>query len=154
MPKPCNGNPRHLHSLHRAMKWLRKAREAETEPFGIHPLQGFVLHLIHDAGEEGLPLSTLARHLTVSPARITHLIDDCERDGYAVRERDEDDRRVWRVKLTPEGRELHETLHPRHMEMEDWLVSCFTDEEFEQLSALLDRLVQHLKGRFGDADGG
>ena len=152
MSKSGPENPRHLHALHRANKWLRKVGEAEMAPFGLHPLQGYVMHLIHDAGEDGLPLSTLAKHLTVSPARVTHLIDDCERDGLAIRERDPEDRRVWRVKLTPKGRELHEILHPRHMAMEDWLVSCFSDEEFEQLSALLDRLVEHLKGRFGQTE--
>ncbi len=152
MSKPGPDHPRHLHSLHRATMWLRKARRAEMEPFGLHPLQGYVMHLIHDAGEDGLPLSALARHLSVSPARVTHVIDDCERDGLAVRERDAEDRRVWRVKLTPKGHELHGVLHPRHLEMEDWLVSCFSDEEYEQLSALLDRLVEHLKSRFGQAE--
>ena len=150
MKKAWDENTRHLHSLHRAMKWLRKARAAGVKPYGIHPFQGFVIHMIYNAGDEGLPLSTLAKFLSVSPARVTHLIDDCERDGYAVRERDEEDRRVWRVKLTDKGKQLHGELHPRHMEFEDWLVSCFSDEEFEQLSSLLDRLVEHLKSRFGD----
>ncbi|HEY4152675.1 MAG TPA: MarR family transcriptional regulator, partial [Pseudolysinimonas sp.] len=51
-------------------------------------------------------LSELAEYLGVDKSSISGLIDRAERRGLIERQRDEVDRRAWRVRLTTAGREL------------------------------------------------
>jgi DNA-binding MarR family transcriptional regulator len=53
---------------------------------------------------DGLPLRDVAERCYVSAATVTGVVDTLERDGLVERERDADDRRVIRVRLTKEGR--------------------------------------------------
>ncbi|RBQ19081.1 MarR family transcriptional regulator [Spongiactinospora rosea] len=52
----------------------------------------------------------LARHLGVSLATVTGIVDRLVRHGLACRHEDPDDRRVRRVELTPKGKALIEEL--------------------------------------------
>lgn len=47
--------------------------------------------------------SDLIDHLATTPAAITTLMDRMEKNGLIVRERDEADRRIVRLKLTEKG---------------------------------------------------
>lgn len=47
--------------------------------------------------------SQIARTLRLDPARVTHVTDRLVSHGYVSRELDPDDRRCWRLRLTPEG---------------------------------------------------
>jgi DNA-binding MarR family transcriptional regulator len=55
---------------------------------------------------EGLTIGELSVRMGLSASTTTGLVDRLERDGFASRIRDNDDRRVVRVFLTAEGREL------------------------------------------------
>ncbi len=55
------------------------------------------------ARTDGLPLRDVAERCYVSAATVTGVVDTLERDGLVARERDTADRRVVRVRLTPEG---------------------------------------------------
>jgi DNA-binding MarR family transcriptional regulator len=47
--------------------------------------------------------SDLIDYVATTPAAITTLMDRMEKNGLIVRERDEKDRRIVRLKLTPKG---------------------------------------------------
>jgi DNA-binding MarR family transcriptional regulator len=53
-----------------------------------------------------LALGDLSRKMYLHPSTITGVIDRLEHKGYVVRDRDLDDRRVVKVKLTPAGKDL------------------------------------------------
>lgn len=56
--------------------------------------------------EDGLPLGELARRSGLEPSSMTGLLDRMERDGFAFRSPDENDRRVQMIYLTDEGRNI------------------------------------------------
>ncbi|MDF5756709.1 MarR family transcriptional regulator [Spongiactinospora sp. TRM90649] len=53
----------------------------------------------------------LARNLGVSLATVTGIVDRLVRHGLATRREDPEDRRVRRVELTPDGKNLIEEIH-------------------------------------------
>src|SRR5205809_1238956 len=55
--------------------------------------------------QDGQTIGELAEALAVSPAWASRLAEELVVAGYAVRERDHDDRRVARLRLTPAMRE-------------------------------------------------
>jgi DNA-binding MarR family transcriptional regulator len=104
------------------------------------------LLLLRDAGAEGLPLSEIGRHLVVTKANVTGLIDRLERDGLVQRE-GHHDRRVTLAKLTDKGAALLEAALPRHRQLLTELLDCLTAGEKEQLIALLTKLRRGLRDK-------
>ena len=64
------------------------------------------LHLVSD---EAWPMHALAVALEMSSAAFTGVVDSLEKKGLARREPHPHDRRIWRVAITPAGKELINT---------------------------------------------
>jgi len=54
----------------------------------------------------GLPLGELSQKMYLHPSTITGVVDRLEKKGYVSRDRDQEDRRVVMVQLTPKGKRL------------------------------------------------
>ena len=90
----------------------------------------------------GLPLGEIAERLLVTGGNITGLIDRLERDGYVYRERDFDDRRVVRAKLTDKGFELCRKVLPFYNQCIQEITGNLNQEEQRQMQHLLKKLGQ------------
>jgi MarR family transcriptional regulator, transcriptional regulator for hemolysin len=84
--------------------------------------------------------SKLAEAMGVSGATVTHHLNGLEAQGLVRRWRDDANRRVQRVELTPEGAALFDRLREVAMAHDARLRSKLTDAEAEQLGELLDKL--------------
>ena len=87
------------------------------------------LLLMQGIEKEGNPsTSTLARHIVVSQATVTRIIDRLERAGLVRREKCSTDKRVVNISLTPLGSEklaaapepLQAEFYRKFLELEDW----------------------------------
>ena len=82
--------------------------------------QAFALHEL----DAGTPLSQreLAERLRLEKSSISRMAAEMERQGLLVRERDPDNRRQYRLRLTDRGRAMHarmaSTFHGQH---QDWV---------------------------------
>lgn len=81
------------------------------KPHGITAVQFNVLNLLSDM-PRGLRPSDLTAALVVDPSSITYVVDRMEAAGWLRRVDDADDRRAWRIHLTPAGRALHARVIP------------------------------------------
>jgi DNA-binding MarR family transcriptional regulator len=70
------------------------------------PLSLVHLHVLTVLDEGPVAMRTLAESLDVSQASATGIVDRMEQRGLIARHRDDEDRRVIRVALTQDGREL------------------------------------------------
>jgi len=82
----------------------------------------------------------IAKYILKSGGNITVLVDNLERDGHVVRERDTVDRRIVYVRLTPQGEELFDRIYPGHLERIQEAMSPLTQAECEQLTLLLQKV--------------
>jgi DNA-binding MarR family transcriptional regulator len=57
---------------------------------------------------EALTPSQLARWLSAPPTTVSSYVKRLEERGHVVREPNPDDRRSYRIRLTPEGRQVHQ----------------------------------------------
>lgn len=87
------------------------------------------LLLMQGIDKEGDPsTTTLAKHIVVSLATVTRIIDRLERDGLVRREKSATDKRVVKISLTDPGREklaaapepLQAEFYRKFCELEDW----------------------------------
>lgn len=121
---------------------VRRQFQSYLEPFGLTTSHWVVLCCLWE--EDGIPTSTICERLQQLGGTMTGVLDGMEKRDLIRRQRDPQDRRIWRVYLTPAGEKLKEVLPPLIWEMRDHTYGCFTPEERETLSQLVDRLIAHL----------
>jgi MarR family 2-MHQ and catechol resistance regulon transcriptional repressor len=88
------------------------------------------------------PLSQreLAQKILKSGGNVTMVIDNLEKGGLVKRERDSEDRRLYRITLTPSGRKLIKNIFPRHAEKIASQMNVLTKEELQELGHLCRKL--------------
>jgi DNA-binding MarR family transcriptional regulator len=93
-----------------------------------------------ERSEEGLKMSELSQRMMVTSGNVTGIADILEREGLVVRAVDQNDRRVYRVKLTAEGKRQFRRMADEH---EQWIVELFAGlgtRQKHQLAKLLAQL--------------
>lgn len=93
--------------------------------------------LRRSGGECELRAGELGAHTMVTSGAITKRVDRLIGAGLVERRVSESDARGRKVRLTDRGRELMDEAYPRHLRNETRLLGGLTDEEREQLAALL-----------------
>jgi len=93
-----------MQSLRRIIKSLQDYSQTVHSHFGVTGPQLWVLKTIHQNGS--LSLGDLSRRMYINPSTITGVVDRLEKKGYGLRVRNEEDRRVVKVQLTPKGERL------------------------------------------------
>lgn len=81
----------------------------------LHPSQFNVLNLLRDQ-PAGLTQTELSRALIMHRSNLTGLVDQLEARGLVKRRAAPDDRRSWRVVLTPDGAKLVSAILPAYHE--------------------------------------
>lgn len=93
---------------------------------------------------EGLTLGKIGERLMVTGGNITGVMDRLEKSGYVYRDRDKDDRRIVRAKLTPQGVSLHKEILPVFQKKWNDIVNILGTAEQRHLSLLLKKLSHGL----------
>jgi DNA-binding MarR family transcriptional regulator len=100
-------------ALRRFLHWSRE-REAAA---GLTPAQHELLLVLQVyPGPAGPTISELADHLLIRPHSAVQLADRVEALGLVRRHRDDTDRRLVRLQLTPAGRRRVQELQATHSE--------------------------------------
>ena len=93
--------------------------------------------------------SEMAEQLGITGATLTHHLNALERKGLVRRWREDNNRRVQRAELTDAGVELFNRLRAVAQRHDRLLRSQLSDDEVEQLGALLDRLEAGVQASAG-----
>ncbi len=109
------------------------------EPFGLTPFHWLVLCCLWE--EDGLPTCSIGEKLQQVGGTITGVLDRMEERGLVRRERDVEDRRIWRIWLTAEGKKLEAVLPPLAMELREQLLEGISLQDRDKLSQLVDQMI-------------
>jgi DNA-binding MarR family transcriptional regulator len=88
--------------------------------------------------------TALADSLLISTGAMTNRLDRLEARGLVKREPHPSDRRSLEIALTTKGRKLVDDVVAGHVENERRMLSPLNDEEREQLTRILRKLLAHL----------
>ncbi len=94
---------------------------------------------------DGQTLASLSRSMLVTAGNITGLVDRAARDGMVERRADPEDRRAWRVHVTPKGQRAFRTAERRHAVKVAKLFAGLATGELEALIRLLDKVRSTLR---------
>ncbi len=92
---------------------------------------------------DGLKMNELSRRMMVTGGNVTGITDQLVAEDLVERVQVPGDRRAYRVRLTPQGREQFADMAMPH---EDWIVEAFAalgEREIDTLHRLLGKVKQH-----------
>lgn len=121
-----------------------------------HPLsmsQAFALHELDT--ETPLSQRDLVERLRLEKSSVSRMVAEMERRGFLVRERDPDNRRQYRLRLTDRGRALHVRMASQfHGQYETWAAAMSRTERAALLMGLpaLIRVIRQHTGLPARAD--
>jgi DNA-binding MarR family transcriptional regulator len=130
---------------------VRRAFDRRAAPLGVTRAQWRVLAWV--GHEPGLRQVKLADHLDVEPITLCRIVDRLEEAGLVERRRDPEDRRAWRLHLTPKGEPLVEQLRTLAGEMAREAFAGVSPEAVEALSRSLARVRDTLSPNAPEAPG-
>jgi DNA-binding MarR family transcriptional regulator len=120
----------------------RLARE-QCAKHGITATQLNVLKLLQTVGD--LSLSELSKRMSAKNSTVTGIVDRMVEAKLVAREQSAEDRRVWRIKLMPEGKALAKKVDVAPWEMLTSAVNALPAAEIEQLIGTLMKVVDHIE---------
>ena len=110
--------------------------------------QAFALHEL----DTGVPLSQqeLAARLRLEKSTVSRLAAELERKGLLVRERDPRNRRLYRLRLTDEGRAVHRRMrtvfHQQYVRWSDNISESEREALLAGLTAFVREVFRHPPG--------
>lgn len=118
--------------------------------FGLNGADFAVLAtLVRVGGDSGLSQRRLMRELALSSGTVSVRVERLVKAGLVHRGPDPHDGRGSVVTLTEAGRQRFEQVAPVHLDAARRLLSVLTDDEHDQLAALLGKLLASM-----ESDGG
>lgn len=107
------------------------------------------MHTIEAIGKDTAKnMTEVAELLNISTSTLTISVNRLIEKGYAERMRDEEDRRIVRVKLTEKGTKAYDKHEEYHEAMVDTVLSNLSDEEAEVLSRTLISISNFFKIKY------
>lgn len=116
--------------------------QEKLDPYGLTPFHWLVLCCLWE--KDGAATSELCDRLKQVGGTLTGVVDRMEERGLVRRERDTSDRRVWRIWLTDEGRELEDVLPPLAWDLSEMAMQGLSSEERQLLSKCINQMILNL----------
>jgi DNA-binding MarR family transcriptional regulator len=119
---------------HAAQRYAERIAELD-----LSPAQVGLLRLV--ATRPGQSQQAIAAQLGTQPTRLVALVDGLEKRGLIERHRNPEDRRLYALELTEDGRALMSRIALASMAHERALTAALTEDERATLHALLTKIA-------------
>lgn len=114
-----------------------------SSEFGISISEWRILAMLGQ--KPSMTSSDISQRTKMDKAKVSRAVQKLEKQGYLLREKDEQDHRVSHLSLTNEGIELYNAIVPKALEWEGELVGSLSAQEYRDLHNLLNKLDQQIK---------
>jgi MarR family transcriptional regulator, transcriptional regulator for hemolysin len=130
-----------LHA-HNMIRSARQIVNANLRPLNLSSAEGnILLHLLtqgHEMGQE-----QLVEQLDISKPAVSRALDSLEKKGFVTREQDPDDRRVHRVRLTDQAREIGPAVEQAYNQLYALAMQGISQEELDNFVKLFSRMSEN-----------
>lgn len=105
---------------------------------GVGPAEYECLRMVRK--NEGINQEQLGEILNVDKAAVTRMLHNLEKKGYAVRKKDEQDRRSNRLYSTDKAMEIKFDENSAEILFYEWLLDDLSPEELEAFQVILEKI--------------
>ncbi|MBY0756749.1 MarR family transcriptional regulator [Clostridium sardiniense] len=127
-----------LIALSRADQKVDKLSYETIRPSGLTASQFAVLEVLYSKGD--LKICQIIDSILTTSGNITVIIKNLEKEGFVKKLKDPEDSRAVLISLTEKGREIIESILPKHFENIKNIFSVLDEEEKEQLIKTLSKI--------------
>ena len=131
-------------TLMAAARQIRVAYDQAFEPIGLSLPQASLLAFVDEFGAR--TQTQLAARLDLGRAATGTMIDQLEKRNLVERQPDPDDRRVWLVAITANGKELVSQVLEIDLVVREQLRSGISRSDRQKLTEVLVRLQENVRG--------
>ncbi len=128
----------------------RRLSKDEAQRLGVTATQLSVLKLLDEIGD--LSLGTLSQKIRAHNSTVTGIVDRMEAAGLVSRARSAEDRRVWIIQLSPEGRRVAERASVSPWDTLRAALEKMAPKEQEQLTQLLKKVAERVQDEISNGD--
>lgn len=121
---------------------MRAHCEERGKPYVITPPQWGALSLLMT--QDGLTVGTMSQKRGVDAPTATGILKRLEQSGLVERRHDREDRRVVKIYLTAEGRDIAATLTRPIEEFDQRMKAGLSDTDLDRLLAQLHRIIANV----------
>jgi DNA-binding MarR family transcriptional regulator len=97
------------------------------------------------SGADGIKSSELSNQLQVTPAAVTHLINDLEKAGYVERVADPGDRRIVLLRPTGAGLKMMEVANSQFLEVLKGLTEFLGEDDSREFIRVMSLAMTYFK---------
>jgi MarR family transcriptional regulator, organic hydroperoxide resistance regulator len=116
--------------------------QEKLEPYGLTPFHWVVLCCLWE--QDGLATSAIGDRLRQVGGTLTGVLDRMEERGLVRRERDQCDRRIWRIWLTEAGKQLEQVLPTQAAAIYEKALQGRSEAERRLFSEWIDQMIANL----------
>lgn len=117
----------------------RRLSKEEAGRYGVTATQLSVIKLLQEIGD--LSLGALSKQIRAHNSTVTGIVDRMEAGGLVERARSEEDRRVWIIRLTQQGRRVAEKAQVSPWDTLRGALESLATGEQEKLLSILKKLA-------------
>ena len=121
---------------------LRLHCEERGKPYVITPSQWGALSLL--IVQDGMTIGAMSQNRGVDPPAATGIITRLEQTGLVERRHNREDRRIVKVYLTDEGRDISNTLVSVVEQFEQSLKRGFAEGELDRFETQLQQIISNI----------
>jgi DNA-binding MarR family transcriptional regulator len=143
-PSALPSEDRAFIALQKAADKLALQAEQLLKSNGLTGAQYNVLRILRGAEPEGLPCSTIGERMISHDPDMTRLLDRMEKRSLITRQRQSDDRRVVKTRITSGGLELLKRLDPPVRELHKRQFAHMGNARTKALVELLDEICEQV----------
>ena len=121
----------------------RRLAKEQCAKHGITATQLNVLKLLEEIGD--LTLSQLSKRMVSTNSTVTGIVDRMVAAGHVAREQSADDRRVWKIRLTPQGRAVAKKIDVAPWDILRAALKALPPDELDQLIETLAKVAQYVQ---------
>jgi DNA-binding MarR family transcriptional regulator len=122
---------------------LKRCCAGQGKTYVVTPPQWGILSALFFE-QQGLPIGTLSQRRGFDAPTITGIVKRLEQSGLVERRHDREDRRVVKVYLTDEGREIMPTLFGAVTQFNATMMQGFSSDEQKDLVEKMQQMIANL----------
>lgn len=130
-----------LHA-HNMIRSGRQIINKNLQPLGISSAEGNILLHLFTQGQE-MAQEQLVNQLDVSKPAISRAVASLETKGYVARQRDPDDKRAYRIRLTNKALEIGPAIEQAYNYVFTLAMQGISQEEMDYFMKLFGRISEN-----------
>ena len=135
--------PEETIDFHIRWAWFKIAKmyNQEASVYGLTQSSGFILLNIDP--KKGTPSTSLGPSMGMEPTSLSRSLKNMEEKGWICREKDAEDKRIMRIKLTEDGRRLREVSKETVIAFNNRVLSDMDPIKLKHFREVIEVIDQH-----------